>query len=189
MKLIGVCGLKRSGKDTFADYIIKNNNYIKYAFADPLKEACRHIFLFNDEQLYGEEKEDYDKRWETTPRKIYQQVGTEIFRQYFPKLFPENKNVMNNNFWVYRFKLWYEEELKKNPDLKVIISDIRFQNESDIISELGGSVIKIKRESKTTDTHSSENGINKIKSDYTIINNSTLENYYHKIDSIMKTIK
>ena len=189
MKLIGLIAGKRCGKDTFADYVIKKNNYVKYGFADPLKEACRHLFVFNDEQLYGECKEDFDERWETTPRKIYQQVGTEMFRNYFQTLFPENKNLKGGNFWVYRFKLWYQEELKKNPELKVIISDIRFQNEADIISELGGTLIKIERDTKMVDTHISEANIHKIKSKYTITNDSTLDDYYNKIDSLMGILK
>lgn len=189
MKLIGLVAGKRCGKDTFADYIIKKQGYIKYGFADPLKEACRHLFLFNNEQLYGECKEDFDDRWKTTPRKIYQQVGTEMFRNYFQTLFPENKNISCGNFWVYRFKLWYQEEIKKNPDIKIIISDIRFQNEADIITELGGSLIKIIRKTNFKDMHSSEIGICKIKSDYIIINNSTLANYYKTIDILMKSLK
>ena len=63
--IIGLCGKKRVGKDTFADYLVDNYNFDKYAFANPLKEACRIMFCFNDEQLYGDQKEDFDSNWNT----------------------------------------------------------------------------------------------------------------------------
>ena len=187
MKLIGLCAGKRCGKDTFADYIIEKQGYVKYGFADPLKEACRHIFLFNDEQLYGEEKEEMDDRWGITPRQALQQVGTQMFRQQSHKLFPNSK-IKAGKIWVQRFKLWYKEQIKINPNIKVILSDIRFQDEADAITELGGSLISIKRNTKMIDTHLSETGIKKIKTDYTITNNLSLDNYYYKIDLLMKTI-
>lgn len=38
MKVIAISGWKRSGKDTAADYLIKNHNYKRAAFADSLKD-------------------------------------------------------------------------------------------------------------------------------------------------------
>ena len=124
--IIGVTGRKRSGKDTFADYVINKykNKIVKYSFAKPLKEACRQMFCFNDEQLYGEEKEDYDSNWNTTCRKILQKFGTEIMRDYVPKLFPNLK--IEKSFWIDRFKIWFNDWILNNPNGLLVIADVRF---------------------------------------------------------------
>ena len=36
--VIGICGLISSGKDTIADYLIKEHNFVKISFADKLKD-------------------------------------------------------------------------------------------------------------------------------------------------------
>ena len=60
VKIIGITGYKNSGKDTLAEYFIDNGFY-KISFADPLKQACKEIFSFSDDQLYNQnfkERED-----------------------------------------------------------------------------------------------------------------------------------
>ena len=39
--IIGIVGNKNVGKDTLADYLVKEKGFIKYAFADPLKEGLK----------------------------------------------------------------------------------------------------------------------------------------------------
>mgnify|MGYP001601185222 FL=1 len=140
--------------------------------------------MFNYEQTEGSKKEDYDNRWNTTPRKIFQRFGTEIFRNNLKLMLPELKNL-DENFWIYRFKLWYQEQIKINPNLKVVVSDVRFPNEANIIKELGGTIIKVVR-SKTNnnDNHSSEVSINKINPDFIVSNNSTIDEYHSQIKKI-----
>ena len=57
MKILGICGKKRSGKDTAGEYLIENYGYVRYAFGDPVKDVCRVMFKFTEEQLYGDKKE------------------------------------------------------------------------------------------------------------------------------------
>ena len=58
--IIGFLGEKRSGKDTCGNYIIENYGFERYAFADPIKRACQHLFGFTDEQCWGDLKEEID---------------------------------------------------------------------------------------------------------------------------------
>lgn len=184
-KLIGITGFKRSGKDTCGAYLIKNHDYIKYSFAGALKVACSEIFMFDYEQTEGSKKEDFDSRWNINPRKVFQRFGTEIFRDSLDKFFPEMKHL-KNNFWIYRFKIWYQEQVKQNPNVRIVVSDVRFQNEADIIKELGGIIIKVSRKNiKNTDNHISELNILNIKADYNIKNDSSLEDYYENLKSIL----
>ena len=57
MKILGICGKKRSGKDTAGEYLIQKYGYVRYAFGDPVKDVCRVMFKFTEEQLYGDKKE------------------------------------------------------------------------------------------------------------------------------------
>jgi|ETNmetMinimDraft_8_1059916.scaffolds.fasta_scaffold13216_3 hypothetical protein len=183
--LIGITGYKRSGKDTAGEYFIERG-YIKYAFAGPLKKACQEIFMFTDEQTEGKDKEKYDDRWNISARKVFQRFGTEIFRENLADFYPEMEKI-KENFWTYRFKIWYENQLEINKDVKIVVTDVRFDNEANIIKELGGIIIKVKRKNKKNlDQHKSETSIEKIKCDYLVKNDSNIENYYKKLSKIVK---
>ena len=186
--IIGLCAKKRAGKDTLTHHLIENYGYVRYAFADPLKNACREIFLLNNEQMDGSLKETFDDRWGVSPRVLFQRIGTEMFREKLTNVFPEMESIANN-LWVYRFEQWYKEQLKENPNLKVVITDCRFPNEIDVIKRLNGIIIKIDRNSKTNnDSHASEKNIDNIKGDYLLENNTTIEEYYQKMDELMSVI-
>lgn len=183
--LIAFSGYKRSGKDTGAQFLIDNHNYIKYSFAGALKNACSEIFMFNYNQTEGNKKEEIDERWNINPRSVFQRFGTEIFRDNLDVFFPELK-YLKENFWIYRFKLWYKEQIKNNPNIKIVITDVRFQNEADVINEFGGIIIKVKRSNLiNNDKHLSETSIDKIKSNFIINNNTTIEDYYNNLKKIL----
>ncbi len=135
IKIIGISGKLNSGKTTLANYIVNEYKYTKYSFADPLKKGLMEIFGFEYDQVYTTKgKETLDKYWNITPRDTMQYFGTTIFRNNINKLIPE----MNENFWVNRFKKNYKGEY-------LVIDDVRFINEINIIKELGGIIIRINR--------------------------------------------
>ena len=49
-RIIAICGAKRSGKDILSKYIVSKYNYKKISFAEPLKNAVKALFNFNDIQ-------------------------------------------------------------------------------------------------------------------------------------------
>lgn len=51
--IIGFCGQAGSGKDTSADFLVKNDLFVKVAFADPLKRICQEVYDFTDDQMWG----------------------------------------------------------------------------------------------------------------------------------------
>lgn len=173
-QLIGLVGRKYSGKDTLGDYIVSSYNYNKIAFADPLKQACKEIFGFNDAQLYGDQKESIDEYWNITPREVYQFVGTELFRNQMDNLI---KSV-GSDMWVKVL----EKKILDNKTTKFVITDVRFKNEAEMIKKNGGFLIKLKRNTQKQDSHISETELDEIKCDYEIINNGSLEDLYDKFD-------
>lgn len=68
--IIGLCGQAGVGKDTVADFLVKNHGFVKVALADPLKRICKEVFDFSDNQLWGpsSERNKPDSRYRREPR-------------------------------------------------------------------------------------------------------------------------
>lgn len=176
--IIGITGRKRHGKDTLGDYLVKNYGYIKIGFADALKEACKNIFGFNYEQLYGTLKEADDEYWKTSPRKILQFVGTDLFRDKISEILPDVKQ----DIWI---KV-VEKQILDNPQNKYVITDVRFENELEFITKHNGLKIKVQRDLlNNNDTHLSESFIDNLNTDFTIKNNGTLDELYQILNDII----
>lgn len=180
--IIGITGRKRSGKDTIGDYLVKNHGFIRIGFADTLKDICRIIFGFSDEQLYGDLKEEVDPYWNHSPREILQKVGTDLFRNHGPKVL---KNL-DKNIWI-RSVQRKIENLQKEGHKNFVITDVRFDNELEFIKEVNGVSIKVVRDLENNEfsNHESEISIDKFETDHKIINNSTLENLYKNVEAIL----
>lgn len=142
-KIIAITGLKGSGKDTTADFIIKHNKgWEKDSFAASLKDAVSAIFGWDRKMLAGETPEDRtireskDDFWsdrlgfDVTPRNILQKLGTDCIRNHF-----------NNDIWVYSL-----EHKIHNASNNVIITDCRFQNEITQLKKLGATFIRVMRD-------------------------------------------
>jgi hypothetical protein len=142
--IIGVAAKARSGKDTFAKFL-QEYFFINYrvefifgAFANELKRMCRDQFGLSTEQLWGDEKELIDLRYQRrgegsnvpafwTPREIMQAFG-EFFRS------------IDYDFWVKQL----HKNLLLGSDKNVIITDVRHINECEYVKR-NGTLIKIIR--------------------------------------------
>lgn len=176
--IIGFAGKKRSGKDTISQYLIEKYNFKRYAFGDPVKEVCRILFGFDDEQLYGGKKEDIDKIG-ITPRESFQKIGTEFGRKYIHDLFP-NLKIAKGDLWIDIFKRNYKGE-------DIVFSDVRFQNEASSIKELGGYIILLDSKYAIDDNHESEKI--DVTYDYLLENSGTLEDFFKNFENIISNIR
>lgn len=182
-QIIAITGHKYNGKDTIGDYLVSNYNYTKLTFAEPIKKICQIVFGLNYDQLHGHLKEVDDPYWATSPRKLMQFVGTELFRNHMHELIPN----INEDIWLCVLKKQIQDKLLVDNSMKFVITDLRFGNEYDLIRSLNGNVWRVKRDGViSNDTHSSELFIDRIEVDNDIENNGTLDQLYASIDSIMK---
>lgn len=53
IRLMGVSGQLNSGKDTVAEYLMKEYGFTRVGLADPIKRFGYHVFLFTNKQLWG----------------------------------------------------------------------------------------------------------------------------------------
>ena len=205
--IIGMTGKKRSGKDTAAEYLCFAYHFKRYGLADPMKEALKHIFFLSESQLYGDKKEAHDARYNTTARKLLQVFGTELFQYDIYNHIPEMLEAIKpRELWINRFKLWYDYERGGIPihlinelnnkimvvdtPMDVVISDVRFPHEVNVIRAMGGIIIQINRNCvDCTDCHASETEMDKIEPDYIVDNNGSFKELEHELDLIIEGIK
>jgi hypothetical protein len=179
-KIIGLCGAAYSGKDTAALAISELDPELSeiFAFAGPLKDACKSLFNFTHEQLYDQDlKEKVDDRFHKSPRQILQWLGTDILR-----------NQINQDFFIMNMK----QRIENSKANCIIISDVRFDNEAKFIKSLGGKIIKINRiNGKTSEysEHVTENGISSNLIDIIFYNDETLENFQKTIKNFIKLLE
>ena len=174
--IIGLVGYIGSGKGTVGDILVRDHQYTKFAFADALKDAVATMFMWPRGLLEGDSnasrafRERVDPWWsnklgyEVTPRLILQKFGTEACR-----------NGIADNIWIAAL----EKRMQGYQD--VVISDVRFPNEIDFVRSVGGVIIRVRRGEDPTDEelskmHISETAWKGQPVDYTLVNDSTIEN-------------
>ena len=169
--IVGVTGRKYNGKDTLGNYLVSQHGYKRLAFADALKDACRCVFGFDDEQLYGGKKEEIDEFWRTSPRIALQYIGTELFRNQLNQIMPH----VEHNIWVEVIRRKIIKERQINPDTKFVITDVRFPNEINMVRDFEGVLVRVKRDlcQNATDVHASEIEIDNLDVDHEVDNNGT----------------
>lgn len=196
--IIGFCGYAGSGKDTCALAPILKD-FKKMSFATPIKEVVSILFNLSYDQLYDTKlKEEVifseytyldpekgettiqhpslfvkinDKYVPGTPRNILQTLGTEIIRN------------LDTNFFLNHLILRIKNEISN----KIVICDVRFENEADLIIKLlNGKVFKVIRPnlilSDSKFSHSSEKQLDNITD--IILNDNTIEELYNKLEKI-----
>lgn len=61
--IVGVTGQARAGKDTIAEYLAKKHRFVRIGLADPMKRFVQGLFDWSDEQVWGGQKEEPDRRY------------------------------------------------------------------------------------------------------------------------------
>lgn len=203
--IIGVNGKLGSGKDSFADYAVENYGYKKLFFAEPLKNEVKAFFQqwsipFDDRNIWGtqadkeeeliiENMEDICKKFISFTDFKHKILGNKTTYRYFLQWWgTDYRRIMcDQHYWTKKFT----EEASKYD--KVVCSDLRFENEFDAIMDSNGICIKVIRPNSfqsNTALHISETALDHITNWYTIIDNdSTLEDYYMKINNILSNIE
>lgn len=193
MKIIMLCGKKKSGKTTSASFLrsigVKNHGFQSdvYSFAGPLKRMVKEGFSLSDSQVWGSDREKVDERYGVTPRKLLQIFGTDIFFKYIYDLIPDLENkIPKRKFWTRLFV----EYTKHTTNELIIIDDGRFPHEAEEIRKLGGVVVRLYR--KETDKHAgdhpSETEVDEIKADYEIHNDGSILSLFDNLRRILMKV-
>lgn len=185
--ILGLNGLKSSGKDTVAAYLIKEHGFERRAFADPLKKSIAAFFDIPYHKVDEFKNDPYmlvaigefiplagidAPENSMTFREALQRYGTEAHR-----------DVFGTDFWL-------DHTLPKQsyPGRKIAITDLRFENEAQRVMGVGGFVVKVDRPGlDNEDQHSSEASLPPELIDFTLENNGTIDDLNMKT-SMMLTV-
>jgi len=169
MKVIGIAGKARAGKDTVADYLLRNtkDGFGLYSFAQPIREATKHILMLSEEFL--QHNKETTLPWvDTSYRDFAQKLGTDMVR-----------DMIDNDFWVKRA----QNVVNTCGYSALVIPDVRFENEAEWIRSIGGEIWHIERpDNKAVKEHISEAGILKQRGEYIINNNGTIEHLHRQLE-------
>ena len=170
---IALLGKMRSGKDTVGEYLCDTHNCKRFAFGDEVKDVINTYF---------------PKAFENgKPREHYQVIG-----QSFRKL--------NPNIWIERTleKINTVEQL--NPNINIVVTDVRQPNEATELRKRGFTIIKVvapehirlERILAAKDNfneeelhHETELNVDRCVYDYCITNDGTLEELYREVDVVL----
>ena len=164
--VIGLGGSRGAGKSTVAETLSSVHGYERVRFAGGLKEMLKFLLYYQylDEEtverlIDGDLKEFASPHLcDQTPRYVMQTLGTEWGRK-----------LVGEDFWVQVTKNRVDSLLKKNK--RVVIDDVRFQNEIDMVRSYKRSYsIYIESDSTVQDSHASENSLTLEDFDYSFLN-------------------
>lgn len=174
-KVIGLVGAAGVGKSAVARELIQQHGYRRMSLAHPLKLALRAILTtwgYNqascDFWIEGDGKEKPCPAFQgQSPRKAMQLLGTEYGRQ-----------GLGERVWVDHL---VKRIVNSKDDLRIVVDDIRFDNEASALSLLlDAQIVEVvaapgKTPRRNPPAHASEEGIDRALIDWTVENDFTFE--------------
>lgn len=189
--IIGLSGLKGSGKDTVGAYLVKQYAFQRLSFADKLKQSAAALFGVEPSELekmkndptvqvvigrYTDTREAYYSFNDAmSVREMLQRYGTEAHR-----------DVFGENFWVDQLlpvEGYYAGRA-------IVVTDVRFKNELRRITEIGGFTVFVNRPAlDLKDPHRSEQEVldylEDERFDHVLMNDDTIDYLYGQVDQML----
>lgn len=174
--VVGLIGESGTGKNFVAEKVLTQYGFFPWAFAWPLKM-----------QVIGRGQAHYWDVMHTKPtevRTLLQIEGTEHGREVYGK-----------ELWVNTTLAWLEVLSDSWGVQNFVITDVRFENEAQLIRDLGGKVYRIQapdrqQENQLTDEqrkHASEVELTQIVPDGVIINdkNASIDDLHKQVVDLL----
>lgn len=159
--IIGLSGYAQTGKDTVADYLVKEHGFVRVAFADKLRNV-----LYDLNPMVGQEPlqakidvEGWDKAKQNPEvRRLLQALGVAARVNIHPDI-------------------WVRAALDSIKNDRVVITDVRFLNEAQAVKDYNGEIWRVTRPGVgAVNAHVSETQMDNYPFDRVIENNADI--YY-----------
>jgi hypothetical protein len=162
--LIGLTGYAQSGKDTVASILVEKYGYRRIAFADKIRDflyginpmvACSPTGYLQDlVNLVGWD----NAKQEPQVRRLLQDLGISA------------RELLDENIWI------TTALGKVNKDERVVVTDVRFENEAMMLKLMGGQLWRVKRVGfGPVNEHVSESELDGYKVNQIFVNNGSIE--------------
>ncbi len=174
--IIGILGRSRVGKDTVASLLVKQlgpDSCVILRLSQPLKDAVKALYGFSDEQVETDIKEAVDPRYNITPRAAIQHVCEHMMK------------VHGHDFFSKRL---YEYDMLYHSGKTIIIPDVRYAHDLDMIRQRGGVIIKVTRPFGPQAWHPWEASIEGLQGDYLIENKYCLNHMEKEVKRVLASM-
>lgn len=205
--VVGLGGLKGSGKDTVADYLVKNYGFVKMGMSDPLHEAMLkldpQIYVshheFGDESMFealnyhAEDSETADRftslsfGWFVTYTGLTEALGytkakeIKAYREALQKFGTDVvRDIIDKEAWTRLAGRRINEITSTGKH--VVMTGIRFENELKLMTKLDAATLYVVRPQATQDKHASEKNLKLSDFQYQIANTMSLDHLYATVD-------
>lgn len=183
---VALMGRAGSGKDTAAARLVSRYQFVRVAFADPLKDSALRL-----DPIVGAESTSYG----SLPIRL-----SDVVRRYgwdrAKNSYPEVRRTLQNLGETVRADdadFWLRMALDKvrtadRWSLPVVVSDVRYANEADALRSAGALMVRIERPGASAGgeaaRHVSELDLDAYPADVTIPNTGTLGHLDALVDAL-----
>lgn len=176
--LICLVGRRRSGKDTFAQYFVDTLGYRAMALAEIPKRETSKVYGLPTSLLWWEDNKD--RAHHADPTKTYRDLLIE---------YANARRAVDPDVWVNLLLEEIKPRLARGEN--VIVTDVRFPNEAELLHAAGGILIKIERPIVPVFCDLADNSVDAIDSGLlhrTIVNNRGVNDLWCEARRIAETL-
>ena len=168
--IIGLAGHAGAGKDTAARYLVSRYGFVQSSFAAPIRDMAAVMLEqvgYSDAHLrHRVFKERVIEELGISPRGLMQALGTEVGR------------ALNLDIWVRHLECRLGLQRNGAPvHDRIVISDVRFPNETYWVRAKGGKVVRLSRPQNQGQAraHVSETALAGLTPEYDVLNDGATE--------------
>lgn len=197
--ILSLSGKKKSGKDTIANFLVKDHGFTKLSLATPLKELLIKVFKLDEILLFDENKKDQElEEYITIDYSHLDKIREIITEEWgFPIDYQSRESMeefygteiktprklmqligtdmIRNSVRDDIFIILLLEKIKKSQK-PIVIADARLKNERETLLNIGAILGLVKRNltEKNEDEHLSENDLGE-EDEYDLIIENNIE--------------
>lgn len=162
IQILGLSGAKGSGKDSFANVLVRDHGFVRIGFADSLYQEVAHAYSTTVEELGRRDLKEtaqprfapamckdsdfvevlreletragrrFDMGIPMSPRAVLQLWGAEYRRKQDPL------------YWLHQVQTKISALPRSTPG--IVITDVRYRNEATLIHQMGGQILRVVRD-------------------------------------------
>ena len=176
--ILGLTGVRGSGKDTLADHLVDHYGFRRIAFADPVREKVKFLLQLNSDEEYDSVKRT-QLFWERHSDSVKNIDGRHLVREIGMLMLSYDKEQFTN---------YVTNEITKNIEkFHYVVTDLRMKHEYQSLKRLDAFVVKIETGKENTDSHVTEVGFSDDMCDYIIHNTDRdLQKFQSNIDYMIQ---
>lgn len=183
--LIGISGKIGSGKDEIANRLVSHHGFSILRFSDALKKEV--VEKFPRTLVAIHRALEFSHPWEVDPeivdlKYMVSVLKPPIVRELLQEYGTEVRRGDNPDYWVHK----WQEAFYESRSPRIVVPDMRFENEWDAILTKGGQVWRVERPRASLGTHKSETDLDNKAFDIRIQNEGTLDQLHKAVDVLME---